>query len=224
MSNDIEILKPNFVFDRQKFEKKIHLDKTPECRPEIDSLLENLLDKIRPKVAFIQARLKYSNDTEFSVNGANFNCPVFFKLVKNDQVVVPFICTCGNELENIDFSGYDFMAPFWIDTLKELALEQAVRALKDHVKTRMNFANVSFMSPGSADTMVWDITQQQNLFSLFGNSESLLGVTLTSSCLMVPNKSASGIMFSTEKKFSSCQLCTRKDCPQRKEKCEHFVF
>jgi len=41
-------------------------------------------------------------------------------------------------------------------------------------------------------------------------------VRLTESLLMIPRKSASGIYFPTEVSFSSCQLCPRERCDNRK--------
>ena len=55
-----------------------------------------------------------------------------------------------------------------------------------------------------------------SLFALFGDGQTPIGVSLTSSCLMIPAKSISGIYFPTEVPFFSCQLCDRKDCPGRK--------
>ena len=43
-----------------------------------------------------------------------------------------------------------------------------------------------------------------------------IGVKLTESYLMEPNKSVSGIRFPTEERFESCMLCPRQDCPGRR--------
>ena len=43
-----------------------------------------------------------------------------------------------------------------------------------------------------------------------------MGVRLTDSFLMVPNKSVSGIFFPAEVTFTSCQLCQRGVCPGRR--------
>ncbi len=69
------------------------------------------------------------------------------------------------------------------------------------------------MNPGSLED--WPITQQKQLFSIFGNVEDLIGVKLTDSFLMIPRKSVSGIYFPTEVMFYSCQLCQRKNCEER---------
>ena len=72
------------------------------------------------------------------------------------------------------------------------------------------------MHPGSGDVSVWPIEQQQALFSLLGDVESEIGVRLTESFLMMPNKTLSGILFPTETDFGACQVCRRENCPSRK--------
>jgi predicted transcriptional regulator len=71
------------------------------------------------------------------------------------------------------------------------------------------------MRPGSGDVTVWPIEQQQGLFSLLDDVEGAIGVKLMESCLMVPNKTTSGILFTTEEDFRSCEVCHREDCPSR---------
>ena len=72
------------------------------------------------------------------------------------------------------------------------------------------------MRPGSGDVTTWPIEQQRDLFSLLGDVETLIGVQLSDSFLMVPNKTVSGIRFSTEIDFETCQVCHRADCPGRR--------
>jgi len=75
-------------------------------------------------------------------------------------------------------------------------------------------AGISRMSPGSLTD--WPIEEQRLLFSLLGNVEASIGVKLSRSLVMIPQKSISGIYFPTEVSFYSCQLCPRKRCPSRK--------
>jgi len=56
------------------------------------------------------------------------------------------------------------------------------------------------------------------LFTLFGKDAERLGVELTSSMLMKPRKSISGIAFHSHRVFISCQLCSRDRCPGRRAK------
>jgi len=75
------------------------------------------------------------------------------------------------------------------------------------------------MSPGSLKD--WPINEQKKLFSILGDVESSLGVTLTPSFLMIPRKSLSGIYFPSEIPFLSCQLCPRQSCPSRQAAFDH---
>jgi len=49
-------------------------------------------------------------------------------------------------------------------------------------------------------------------FSIFGDTQEIIGVRLNDSLLMIPRKSVSGIYFPTEIKFYNCQLCPRQKC------------
>ena len=71
------------------------------------------------------------------------------------------------------------------------------------------------MRPGSGDATVWPIEQQKMLFDLLGDVRGCIGVRLTDSFLMMPNKTVSGIRVPTEKDFRSCQVCHRENCPSR---------
>jgi len=45
--------------------------------------------------------------------------------------------------------------------------------------------------------------------------QQLIGVTLTNSCVMIPSKSVSGIFYSSEHDFQTCQLGRRENCSHR---------
>ncbi len=72
------------------------------------------------------------------------------------------------------------------------------------------------MAPGSGSADIWPITQQKELFLIFGDVESLIGVRLTDTYLMLPIKSVSGVIFQTETTFETCQLCPREACIGRR--------
>ena len=108
----------------------------------------------------------------------------------------------------------DLVAKYYLDVIGNVALTCARKYFKKSLQETYALEGMSCMSPGSlAD---WPIEEQRLLFSLFGNGQTPIGVTLNSSCLMIPAKSISGIYFPTEVPFFSCQLCDRKDCPGRK--------
>jgi hypothetical protein len=130
--------------------------------------------------------------------------------------VFPYVATCGQELDAISIESDDIFGQFCRDTLKEMALRAAMAHLVTHLKEAYSLETLVSMNPGSGDINVWPIEQQKELFALFGNVQESIGVVLTDSCLMVPNKSVSGLLYPSEDAFQSCQLCHREKCPGRR--------
>ena len=112
-------------------------------------------------------------------------------------------------------SGGDFLETFWWDLIKAEILTAAVKHLVAHLSRRFLLPKTATMNPGSGDADVWPIEQQRELFALLGDVPKQVGVELTESYLMVPNKTISGIRFATELDFRSCQVCQRPVCPNR---------
>jgi hypothetical protein len=70
------------------------------------------------------------------------------------------------------------------------------------------------MTPGSLYD--WPIQEQEPLFTIFGDIESIIGLRLRDSFMIDPRQSASGILFPTEIGFQTCMLCLRQGCPKRR--------
>jgi hypothetical protein len=130
--------------------------------------------------------------------------------------VFPYLATCGPELDAISIARDDIFGQFCRDTLKEMALHAAMSHLVTHLKEAYSLESLVSMNPGSGDVGVWPIQQQRELFAFFGDAPDAIGVVLTESCLMVPNKSVSGLFYPSEDGFQSCQLCHREKCPGRR--------
>jgi len=134
--------------------------------------------------------------------------------VKDTGRVFPLIATCGTEIAEHAARTTDIMEKYALD----LAMEQALRAALDRVRKTLDevfaLGQTSMMNPGSLDD--WPMSQQAQLFALFGDVEDMIGVELSASYLMTPLKSLSGVIFPTETRFESCQLCPRENCPTRR--------
>lgn len=130
--------------------------------------------------------------------------------------VFPYVATCGPELDSIPIADDDIFGQFCRDTIKEMALYAAIAHLDSYLKEAYALKKLVSMNPGSGDVEVWPIEQQKELFAFFGNVQQSIGVFLTDSCLMVPNKSVSGLLYPSEHDFASCQLCHREKCRGRR--------
>jgi hypothetical protein len=97
-----------------------------------------------------------------------------------------------------------------------MALSTAFAYLLDHLKERYGLESLSFLSPGAGERQVWPIEQQRELFDFLGNDTAAIGVTLTETFVMIPNKTVSGIFYPCDEAFESCQLCRRERCDYRR--------
>jgi hypothetical protein len=148
--------------------------------------------------------------------GRTFRSRVLRANLETVERVFPYIVTCGREFDDLVPTDGDFLKAFWLDTLKEAALGAATNALFSFLARRHGIRKTSSMNPGSGPAGTWPIEQQKELFAVFGDVEGRIGVKLTDSFLMVPNKTISGIAFPTETDFVTCSLCPREECPNRR--------
>jgi hypothetical protein len=130
--------------------------------------------------------------------------------------VFPYVATCGIELDSIPVAGDDVFGQFCRDAIKEMALWAAISGLYVHLAETYGVGALASMNPGSGEAKVWPIEQQKRLFGFLGDVRESIGVTLTQSCLMVPNKSVSGIFYPSDDGFETCQLCRQERCSHRR--------
>jgi hypothetical protein len=148
------------------------------------------------------------------VAGVRFRSRVLRHNLDRAQKVFPYIMTIGQELERTASSLGDLLKQYYLEEIANIVLEQSVSWLAENLRERWGLPRLSDLGPGSLED--WPITEQRPLFSLFGDTEKLIGVSLTDHFLMIPRKSISGILFPSDESFTACQLCPRADCPSRK--------
>ena len=200
--------------------------KRMRLRNRNDSILENIremLDTARPiaspKAVYDVAYVENKNGDSLEIGGVKFTSRVLRVNLDKVERVFPYVITCGRELDEIEIPSTDFIKGYYLDQIKETALVLARRYVEDYLKRKYALGQLSRMAPGAGAEIDWPITQQMELFSLFGGREKvteLIGVRLTDTFLMVPIKSVSGIFFPTEVSFESCQLCPREKCVGRR--------
>jgi len=167
-----------------------------------------------PKFVFGEAYITDRFDDGVSIDSQRFYCNLMKNNLKDVNRVFPYTVTCGRELYEWAMGIDDVFIRYWADHIMEVALRQAVANLYDMVKTEYGVTKVSSMNPGSLDG--WPIEQQEDLFGLMDNKQAEIGVELTESFLMVPQKTVSGILFKSKSGYSNCKLCERVGCPSRR--------
>ena len=177
----------------------------------LTKMIETVTTLAKPKAMFKISRVLIQPDDIVVIEGvklANHVLRVGFEKV---ETVYPFVSTCGEEVNSID-TPEEALSAYYLDSLKRMVLGCATKYLEARLKELSGF-EVSRFSPG--DLPGWDISHQPELFAIIGDVEKGIGVKLTGSSMMSPEKSVSGIFFPTAQKFEACALCTRK-CTERK--------
>lgn len=194
--------------------KQARVKSGSKAQTQLVSLIKSAQAIARPKamykVAYIESRL----DDTVTIGQITFASRILRINLDKVERVFAYLSTCGHELDHWAAQFDDLLTRFWADLIKQSALNTIHHLLQEHIETHFKPGTISAMSPGSLED--WPLTQQKPLFQLLGGDHHSLGVRLTDSCLMVPTKSVSGIFFSTEVSFESCQLCKRAKCPGRR--------
>ncbi|NLZ04053.1 MAG: vitamin B12 dependent methionine synthase [Phycisphaerae bacterium] len=195
--------------------RTVHVEPDSPDGQTLRELIEQARQVARPKALYKEAFLDGKGADTVTVEGVTFTSRMLRANLDRVERVFPFVATCGHEMDTVTLPTGDLLAEFWWDAIKAVLLGAAIRHFSERLKQRFALGKTSSMSPGSGDVDVWPIEQQRELFALLGDVKGQIGVELTESFLMKPNKTVSGICFATEVDFHSCQVCRRKDCPSR---------
>ena len=179
----------------------------------LQDLSAEALAVARPKGIYGLAPIDSMSDDSVIIDGRLFTSRVLAVNLDGLHRVFPYAVTCGAELEAWANQYDDMLHRYWADQIMDLALRSGLSAAEDHMQATYGRTEISRMAPGSlAD---WPLSEQRPLFDLLEDPSKTIGLRLTESMLMLPVKSVSGIAFHSERSFVSCQLCPRRDCPNR---------
>jgi hypothetical protein len=159
---------------------------------EMVTLAERLID---PRVAFTRWPVARVHDTGLALGGGpSFEGRCFAAHLAGAGEAVAFVATIGPALDERTMAlsdAGDLLEALFLDTAGWLAIEDAVRSFRAHVRemARRSGARLSpRLAPGYLD---WPLTEQAAFFSLFAGAP--LPVALSEHCVMTPRKSVSGL-------------------------------
>ncbi len=216
MSFDWEHLLTDIPFSPapDKLLRQVRMEPEAGFDAAVEAIAQEAAALARPKALYRLAVPEPLDETGVRIDGVALRSRVLrVNLDKANRVFV-YVATCGTELDEWAQGKTDPLEAYWADAVKQLALQAAIQALNQDIATRYRPGPTSAMAPGSlAD---WPLQQQRPLFQILGDVTRRIGVTLSASYLMIPNKSVSGMRFPREESFESCMLCPRLDCPNRR--------
>jgi len=213
------------VIDIVKLQKKLHIKEDSADLTEILKLAAEAQLIARPIAVYKNTLIEAKGVNFVVIEGIKFTSYILRVNLKDTSMALPYVITCGKELEVWSKKFVDIYVNYYVDAIMEMVLDSAREKFETFLDKEFCLAHAVNMYPGSLPD--WPIQQQKPLFELLGNVEELIGVQLTDSYLMLPLKTVSGIRFPKEGNFESCQLCPRKKCPNRKalyneEMCHSF--
>ncbi len=229
MNNTATASETTYILDEVPFEpalgplaKRLRIKEGSRHLPELAQVLETARAVARPKAMYRLAYVDEKTPDTVRVEGIILRSRILRVNLEAAHRVFAYIATCGMELQRWGDGLDDILHRYWADAIKELALAAAIQALTHHLSTCYELGRTATMAPGSlAD---WPLREQRPLFQILGDPHAAIGVELTDSFLMIPNKTVSGIRFPTEERFESCQLCPRDSCPGRRAAFEPDLY
>ena len=185
-----------------------------KAQTQLEKLIDAAQTIAHPKAMYKVAYIETRSGETVTIDDRIFTSRILrVNLDKTERVFV-YLATCGEELDQWSAQFDDLLTQYWADLIKQSALFSIKQLLQEHIELHFRPGQISYMSPGSLED--WPITQQQPLFQLLDGAHKSIGMRLTDTCLMIPTKSVSGIYFSNEENFESCQLCQRSKCQSRR--------
>jgi hypothetical protein len=203
-----------FQIELSQLTKELHIPPTHESVPELEQFIKVALALGRPEGIYHESSIREKGTDFVVLDGVTLQSRILRINLDRESEAYPFIVTCGRELDEWCNNFKEELERFWAGKIAELALDSALKTLKENLKSRYHIQNIAMMNPGSLDD--WPIEEQPKLFRLLGDVKTAIGVELTGNNLMKPVKSISGIFFANETNYENCRLCPRKDCPGRR--------
>jgi len=185
----------------------------------IDDYAEHAHYLINPSYTYIIRDVEWARGSiSFVRNSIIFKSQVITELLEHCHQVAVFLVTIGEYLEETAYQlakdGLILQATV-LDAIGSDAVEKLADFVQDRIREVANTKGLvtsQRFSPGYCD---WNIGQQRMLFwALNGNT---LGIHLTGECLMIPQKSISGIIGigppnGNVENYNPCKTCEQHDC------------
>lgn len=141
---------------------------------------------------------------------------IIYNQLKGATAFAIFVASAGSaiseRISELTAMG-DTLQGYVFDVLGSVVAQQAVEKMTDMLENETKKQGRGTSGPYSPGYCDWSVAEQQNLFSFF--PEGFCGVTLSTSSLMSPIKSVSGIIGigkDFQRKGYQCKMCNDANC------------
>lgn len=191
--------------------KSLHIE--DELREEYQPVYESCVEVSNPKAAYCIQEVKQDGDNTW-IGDSCFSSRIMYKNFEGIHRAFVYVATCGSELYNLGIHAKDDLDKWWIEQFSQEAMKFVLSEMMTSIQEKYDIGHMASMNPGSIPE--FPLKYQKELFHLIEKETAQIGMQLTSSYLMLPHKSVSGFLYETDKNFVNCQLCPRKNCPERR--------
>jgi len=201
--------------------------KEGEDRGLVTDLIEEILTESH-EISNIKAEYRVYKGVQFdnesksiTINNIRFEIKkiVYGQIKKSDSIAI-FLCTAGAEIglrSRKAMQERDLLKGYIYDVIGSEIVEAAADLMQADLERNMLGTGKKITNRYSPGYCGWDVAEQHRLFNLL--PENFCGVKLTSSALMDPVKSVSGIIGIGENVKSNpytCRMCDMEDCLYRR--------
>ena len=189
----------------------------------VDEYIENAYHLIDPFYSYVIRDIELVQGSVIIIEGSIiFESKVIARLLKQCHKVAVFLATIGKYLEETSYQlakdGLVLQSTV-LDAIGTDAVEKVAALAQERiaeVAAAQELVISQRFSPGYCD---WDLEQQKMIFKAVDGD--LVGIHLTDGCLMIPQKSISGIIGighsgSNVENYNPCKVCRKLDCLGRR--------
>jgi hypothetical protein len=196
----------------------------------LDEYMVNAGNLIKPSYSYVIRDIESVMGPRIFIQGSGglisnmiiFESDAIARLLAQCEKVAVFVLTIGSQLE--DMVGWLankglIIEAYVLDAIGSNFAEKLADSVESKIREvarTQGYCISRRFSPGHCD---WDISQQRGVFRAVGDDS--VGVQLTDSYLMVPQKSISGIMGigpcdGDVESHNPCQPCSKRNCLWRR--------
>jgi hypothetical protein len=196
----------------------------PSARIEslVKEYADNICHLIEPSYSYVIRDVNSVRGARIFIEGSvTFRSNVIARLLEHCPKVAVFVLTIGDRLGEMvhQLSGEGFMVQAAVlDAIGSDAAETLAHVVQDIIRREAAAEGLDVslrFSPGYCD---WRVSQQKMVFRAMAGDSA--GVRLTDGCLMVPQKSISGIIgigpADRVESYNPCLTCNKRDCIGRR--------
>ena len=184
-----------------------------EMEDEYCDVYEECISVARPKAVFCLTPVRQEQN-ETVIGEERFRSRIMQVNMQKVGRAFPYAVSCGRELYELAQGKADPLERWWVDSFSQYAMRAVDKEMTRVLTEAYRLGHTARMNPGSLPD--FPITCQRALFRLLDDGAAQIGLELTSSCLMLPYKSVSGIIYETDAVYENCMLCPRVNCPTRR--------